>query len=247
MNKSVRIVLVETTHAGNVGGAARAMKNMGFDEMYLVNPCKFRTQDGYARASGANDLMDDAVICEILADALKGCTLVFGTSARARAMQWEDCSLRDAVNSLDDIAEHEKIAFVFGRERSGLTNEELALCHRRVHIPSNPDFSSLNLAAAVQLVTYELSTSLNKERVIERTTNKPEEGGEFAAVDDMDRFYEHLESTLIKLEFLDPENPRLLMRRLRRFYNRSRPSKMELKIFRGILAATMRLSGHDKK
>ena len=247
MNKSVRIVLVETTHAGNVGGAARAMKNMGFGELYLVNPCKFRTQDGYARASGANDLMDEAVVCESLSEALKDCTLVFGTSARARAMKWEDCSLRDAVTSLQGSAKFEKIAFVFGRERSGLTNEELELCHRRVHIPSNPDFSSLNLAAAVQLVTYELSTTLNKQGPIEQTTDRPEEGGEVAAVDEMRRFYEHLESTLIKLEFLDPENPRLLMRRLHRFYNRSRPTKMEVNIFRGILAATDRLSRESKK
>lgn len=247
MNKSVRIVLVETTHAGNVGGAARAMKNMGFGELYLVQPCQFRTHDGYARASGANDLIDSAVVCETLAEALTDCTLVFGTSARARAMQWEDCSLRDAVSSLDVGHEHEKIAFVFGRERSGLTNEELALCHRRVHIPSNPEFSSLNLAAAVQLVTYELSTSINKQGPVERTTEKLEEGGEIAAVDDMDRFYEHLESTLINIEFLDPENPRRLMRRLRRFYNRGRPSKMELSIFRGILAATERFSGKSKK
>lgn len=247
MNKSVRIVLVETTHPGNIGGAARAMKNMGFEEFYLVNPCEFRTHDGYARASGANDLIDNAVVCETLSEALKGCTLVFGTSARARAMQWEDCSLRDAVSTLGSEAEHEKIAFVFGRERSGLTNEELELCHRRVHIPSNPDFSSLNLAAAVQLVTYELSTRLNTQSTINRTTDKPEEGGEAAAVDDMDRFYDHLESTLISVEFLDPENPRLLMRRLRRFYNRSRPTKMELNIFRGILAATERRIGSTKK
>lgn len=247
MNKSVRIVLVETTHAGNVGGAARAMKNMGFDELYLVKPCDFRVHDGYARASGADDLIDNAVVCDTLSDALKGCTLVFGTSARARAMQWEDCSLREAVSSLDSAAEHEKIAFVFGRERSGLTNEELELCHRRLHIPSNPDFSSLNLAAAVQLVTYELSTRLNTQVVLKRTTDKLEEGGEVAAVDDMDRFFDHLESTLISIAFLDPENPRLLMRRLRRFYNRGRPSKMELNIFRGILAATDRRTGGTKK
>jgi len=236
MRRAVRIVLVETTHAGNIGAVARAMKNMGFDELVLVNPCKFRTYDAYARASGANDIIDNATVVESLPDALKECTLVFGTSARTRNMSWEDASLRNAVQSLESESDDEKLAVVFGRERSGLTNEELAYCHRLVYIPTEVEFASLNLAAAVQLVVYELSMFFNVNEI-----RVPENNVPAAAMGDMERFYVHLEETLVELEFLDPDNPRLLMRRLRRFYNRSRPDKEELGMLRGILSAANRL------
>ncbi len=233
MKLSVRIILVSTTHAGNIGGVARALKNMDFSELYLVNPCKYQTYEAYARASGANDIIDNAIVCGSLSEALTGCTLVFGTSARIRTMAREDSSVRQAVDSLNITHEKEKLAIVFGTERSGLSNDELDLCHRLIFIPANPEFSSLNLAAAVQLVVYELRIALDRDSVGFESTDECA-----APVDDMERFYEHLQSTLIQLEFLNPDIPRLLMRRLRRLYNRCRPSKVELNILRGILAAT---------
>ncbi|MCB1757050.1 MAG: RNA methyltransferase [Gammaproteobacteria bacterium] len=233
MKHTVRIVLVNTTHAGNIGATARAMKNMGFAELYLVQPCDYQSHEARARASGADDILDNASVCETLAQALTGCTLVFGTSSRARAMAWEDCTIRQAAESLAGEPPAGRVAFVFGRERSGLTNDELALCHRRVHIPADAAFPSLNLAAAVQLVTYELRMSG------EMPTGLPgSDSPEPAVAEDMERFYTHLQATLEGLAFLDPDNPRLLMRRLRRFYNRSRPDASELRILRGILSAT---------
>ncbi len=244
MNKSVRIVLVGTSHAGNIGASARAMKNMGFSELYLVRPCKFKTYEAYARASGADEIIDNATVCDDLGQALTGCTQVFGTSARSRTMQWEDCDIRQAASSLTRLSQTDKVAFVFGSERSGLSNSELELCHHRVRIPTNPGFSSLNLAAAVQLVTYELSISLGQcdadstdARTDECTKEAP------APAEDMQQFYRHLESTLIDLKFLDPDNPRLLMRRLRRLFLRSKPTRAELNILRGILAAIGKRSG----
>ena len=234
MNQSVRIVLVGTTHAGNIGGAARAMKNMAVGELYLVSPCQFRTYEAYSRASGANDIIDNAIVCETLGEALEGCHLVFGTSARSRTLQSEVTDLRHAAASLCELPEGRKAAVVFGRERSGLTNEELDLCHRRVHIPTNPEFSSLNLAAAVQLSVYEISLALQQVR----SGGKESQTLEPAPVEDMERFYEHLGNNLQATGFLDPENPRLLMRRLRRLFNRAQPDKSELAILRGILAAS---------
>lgn len=246
MKPTIRIVLVNTTHAGNVGGVARAMKNMGLSELYLVQPCKFRTYDSYARASGANDIIDNAVVCDDLASALAGCTYVYGTSARSRSMQWEDCTARQAAEQVSALGSDAHVAIVFGRERSGLTNEELALCHRRVHIPSNPEFSSLNLAAAVQLLAYEMRVALSEDApsVVSETSRREDEP---APADDMERFYGHLESVLIGLEFLDPENPRQLMRRLRKLYQRAHPSRSELSILRGVLSATDKAVGSADK
>lgn len=237
MKPSLRIVLVNTTHAGNVGGVARAMKNMGLSELYLVQPCKFRTYDGYARASGANDIIDSATVCDDLPSALAGCTHVYGTSARSRSLEWEDCTARQCAEQVSELGGEARVAIVFGRERSGLTNEELALCHRRVHIPSNPAFSSLNLAAAVQLLAYEMRVALESETPagpadVVRKEDEP------APADDMERFYGHLESALVGLEFLDPQNPRQLMRRLRKLYQRAHPTRSELAILRGMLTAT---------
>ncbi|HBR95951.1 MAG TPA: tRNA (cytosine(32)/uridine(32)-2'-O)-methyltransferase TrmJ [Gammaproteobacteria bacterium] len=232
MKHAVRIVLVETSHAGNIGATARAMKNMSVEKLCLVRPCKFRTYDAYARSSGANDIIDNATVCNTLQDALVGCTRVYGTSARARSLEWQSVDLRSAATELGEASTREDVAVVFGNERSGLSNEDLALCHRRLHIPTNPSFSSLNVAAAVQLVVYELGQVMGAEDTAEREVAEP-----VAPVDDVERFYTHLQQTLEALEFLDPAKPRQLMRRLRRLYNRARPTSTELSILRGILAA----------
>ncbi|MDO6459456.1 RNA methyltransferase [Granulosicoccaceae sp. 1_MG-2023] len=246
MKPSVRIVLVNTTHAGNVGGVARAMKNMGLAELYLVQPCKFRTYDGYARASGANDIMDNAVVCEDLTEALSGCTHVYGTSARSRTLEWEDCSARECAAQIGALGGSAQVAIVFGRERSGLTNEELALCHHRVYIPTDPSFASLNLAAAVQLLSYEIRMALEGDSPAPAAAAAVRKEDEPAPADAMAHFYTHLESTLVGLGFLDPENPRQLMRRLRKLYQRAHPTRSELAILRGILSLTDKAAAKDR-
>lgn len=155
MSAEIRIVLVNTSHPGNIGGVARAMKNMKFSQLHLVAPKKFPHVEADSRASGATDILENAVVHETLEQAIADCHFVVGTSARGRHIPWPVVDPRE-LSSIVQGAGDKKIAVVFGREDRGLTNEELHLCHHHVHIPSNPDFSSLNLAAAVQVITYEL-------------------------------------------------------------------------------------------
>lgn len=248
IQQQVRIVLVDTSHAGNIGGAARAMKNMGLRRLYLVTPQQFPHADATARASGADDVLAQATVCADLDEALAGCTLVVGASARLRNLS---VPLLDPRQCAEQIVaelgsvEGQQVAILFGREHSGLTNDELGRCHYLLHIPSDPQYSSLNLAAAVQVVSYELRmagmapatagpTSVHNEP---RTT-VPLDGDEpLAPAEDMARFYQHLEQTLVEVGFLDPQNPRIMMRRLRRLFNRARPNIVEMNILRGILTA----------
>lgn len=234
---SITFVLVNTTHAGNIGAAARAMKTMGFASLRLVEPCKYRTAEALARASGADDIVHSAEVFSSLKEAIADCHQVYGTSARSRSLEWTVVSAKDAALQISQTSSSEgKTAVVFGRERSGLTNEELDLCHHRLWIPTNPDFSSLNLGSAVQVVAYELSMALRggAEKPVDRDSTAENAPADSAA---MEHFYGHLEQTLIKTEFLDPENPRLLLRRLRRYFGRSQPSVTELNILRGILTS----------
>ncbi len=239
---NIRVVLVETTHPGNIGAVARAMKNMGLEKLYLVAPRRFPHAEASARASGADDLLSAAVVCETLEASLSGCMLVFGASARLRTIAWPQLDPRQCaqlVSAMDGAAE---VALVFGREHAGLTNEELEQCHYLVHIPTNPEFCSLNLAAAVQVMAYEARVACCSDAPSGRS-NFP--GGQLATADELAGFYCHLEQAIIDIGFLDPDNPRLLMRRLRRLFNRSRLEKMELNILRGILAAAQRKAGRS--
>jgi tRNA/rRNA methyltransferase/tRNA (cytidine32/uridine32-2'-O)-methyltransferase len=228
----IRVVLVQTSHPGNIGAAARAMKTMGLTQLYLVAPSDFPSAEATARASGADDLLARAVVCERLEQALEGCLLVLGTSARRRALQWPELSAREAAPLALDKAGAGPVALVFGRERSGLTNEELDRCRYLVHIPSNPDYNSLNLGSAVQVLAYELRASLPDGKPPVR----PEPGEEPAPADALEDLYGHLEVTLAEIGFLDPDNPRHLMRRLRRLFNRAELSRNEVQILRGILS-----------
>jgi len=232
MRENIRIVLVNTTHPGNIGGAARAMKNMCLDRLYLVQPNGFPSAEATARASGADDVLAKAVVCESLEEALTGCRFVIGTSARSRRLSLPIENPRQSAARLAHEAEQGEVALVFGREHSGLSNEELEKCHYLVHIPTNPDYSSLNLAAAVQVLSYELMMVNPEER-----HQMTEESREVVPVDEMESFYSHLEETLLQLNFLDANHPRKLMRRLRRVYDRARPDKTEMNILRGMLAA----------
>jgi len=234
MNK-IRIVLVNTTHPGNIGAAARAMKNMGLSRLYLVSPLTFPDAEATARASGADDLLANAVVCNTLEEALSGTTMVVGLSARERHLNWPVLDVRDsAVQAISESVEGE-VALIFGRERTGLLNDELDLCHYLVHIPTNPEFSSLNVAAAVQLMSYEL-------RMAQLATDKTvpvevEPERKLADADDIERMFAHQEKVMIRTGFLDPENPRLLRRRLRRLYNRARLELGEVQILRGFFTA----------
>lgn len=236
----MRVVLVDTSHAGNIGAAARAMKNMGLFRLYLVAPKQFPHADATARASGADDVLAQATVCATLDEALVGCSLVMGASARLRNLSVPQLDARQcATKVVDEVTETAGIecALVFGRENSGLTNDELGRCHYLVHIPTNPEYSSLNLAAAVQVLSYELRVATLGEQAKAASVEDVES---LASADDMERFYVHLQQTLETIEFLDPKNPRIMMQRLRRLFNRARPNEVEMNILRGILTAAQR-------
>ncbi len=245
MLQNIRVVLVNTSHPGNIGGAARAMKNMGLTQLVLVDPLDFPSGEAVARASGATDILDGAQVVATLEEALVGCSLVLGTSARDRRIPWPLLDPRECgQTSVQQAAHGAEVALVFGREYAGLTNEELQRCQFHVHIPSNPEFSSLNLAAAVQVLTYEVRMAWlamqglpSKQQKLETTAIL---NAQPVTMDELELFYGHLESTLIEIGFLDPEKPRHLMSRLRRLYGRSGISKLEMNILRGILTETQK-------
>ncbi|MCK4609063.1 MAG: RNA methyltransferase [Gammaproteobacteria bacterium] len=243
MLANTRIVLVGTSHPGNIGAAARAMKNMGLDELYLVEPKFFPHADAVVRASGADDVLEQAQVVATLEDAVADCTCVFGTSARQRALPIPLLNPAEAAEQALEATEEAKIAFVFGRERTGLINEELARCHFHVHIPTVDDFSSLNLAASVQVIAYELYMRQHQHPAGSDSTKKPKQYDKMATAADMAFFYEHLEQTLTDIEFLRPANSNHLMRRLRRFFNRAQPERLEMNILRGILTKMQQAKG----
>jgi tRNA (cytidine32/uridine32-2'-O)-methyltransferase len=232
MSTNIRIVLVETSHPGNIGAAARAMKTMCLTELTLVNPAEFPHPDASARASGAVDVLEQARVVATLDEAISGCALIAGTSARQRGLGPPVLSPRECMERLHAAAAAgQEVALLFGRERTGLTNEELARCHILVNIPSNPDYSSLNIAAAVQVLGYESMLA----RGAVPAAGEPEERP--ATAEEMERLYGHIESAALESGFLDPANPKHLMRRIRRLFNRARPDENEVHILRGLLSA----------
>ncbi|MGM0594562.1 MAG: RNA methyltransferase [Pseudomonadota bacterium] len=234
----IRIVMVETSHPGNIGAAARAMKNMELDALYLVNPVLFPHREAVSRSSGAEDLLERAVLCESLPEALEGCSLVFGASARSlRAIPWPQLDARGCARTAAERGAGGEVAVLFGREDSGLSNEELELCNYLLHIPTNPDYSSLNVAAAIQVVAYELYMA----RIGQWQGTPSNKADAPATAEEVEGFFHHLERTLVAIDFLDPDNPRQLMRRLRRLFNRAGLEKVEVNILRGILTSVGKL------
>lgn len=231
---NVRIVLVGTTHPGNIGAAARAMHTMGLSRLYLVSPKRFPCAEATARASGADDLLAQAEVCTSLPQAIAGCRIVFGLSARSRNISWPFLEARACGALAAAEAATGEAALVFGREHSGLSNTELDHCNYLVHIPTNPEYGSLNLAAAVQVIAYEVRMAamagghLPLKGPIELSP---------ALTDEIEGFFRHLEQALMEIGFLDPSRPRLLMRRLRRLFFRARLDTQEVNILRGILTA----------
>lgn len=239
--QKIKIVLFETSHAGNIGAIARAMKNMGLSQLVLVNPKDFPSQTASARASGAADVLDDAIVCDSLAEALKDCKLVVGASARLRRVSWPQLDVRqtaDKVMSVTDNDSNAQVALLFGREDSGLSNAEMDHCHYLANIPTNPVYSSLNIAAAVQVFAYEclMATDIVTGVAQEQLGYKEE----LASVEQLDGFYEHLFQMLQDIEFLDPAKNALFMRRMRRMFNRTELDIKEVDILRGILSASQR-------
>lgn len=221
------------------------MKNMGLSRLVLVEPRLFPHHEADARASGAGDILAGAQVVATLEDALVGCNLVLGTSARDRRIPWPMLDPRECgTKVVEEAAQGIEIALVFGREDSGLTNDELHRCHFHVHIPSDPEFSSLNLGAAVQVLSYEVRMAWlaaeGKPSKVEKYEATSPRSETLATMDELERFYEHLEQTLVDVEFLDPDKPRHLMARLRRLYGRSSVSRAEMNILRGILTETQK-------
>ncbi|MDD2760495.1 MAG: RNA methyltransferase [Methylomonas sp.] len=232
MLSNFKVVLVETSHPGNIGAVARAMKNMGMDQLRLVSPKLFPHADATARASGADDLLREAKVYGSLHDAIADCQVVLGASARDRTISWPSVTARECAGKWGGAPERLDIALVFGRESSGLKNHELDLCHYLLRIPCNPAYSSLNLAAAVQVVCYELFVASGREHA-----GSVGDRGEdpLATAEQMEAFYLHLYQTMVDIGFLHPERSKSIMRRLRRIFNRIQLDTKELDILRGIL------------
>lgn len=238
MPQHIRMVLVEPSHPGNIGAAARAMRTMCLDTLVLVRPARFPHADARARASGALDVLENARVTDSLDEALKGCTLVAGTSARLRDLGPPVLTPRDCAMRLLQAPATADVALLFGRERTGLSNEEVTRCHFLVHIPGNPKYNSLNLAAAVQVLAYELF--LARDVAAPLTTDG---NSQPATAEEMQGLFSHLESAAVASGFLDPQQPKHLMRRLRHLFNRAQPDQREINILRGLLNALQ----HDKR
>ena len=224
--------MVHTTHPGNIGAVARAMKNMCLSQLCLVKPKIFPSEEAIARSSGAVEILEEATVTQTLEEAVADCQLVVGTSARERAADWPVYSPRECGRVLFNASRQGNVALLMGRESSGLTNEELDLCQYLVHIPSNPDYNSLNVAMAVQVLAYEILMA-SQECLPETIAGEipPLSSGQ------MQNFFEHLQQTLLDIEFLDERQSGKLMRRLKRFFFRAQPDEDEMNILRGILSA----------
>lgn len=222
--------MVETSHPGNIGAVARAMKNMCMSELYLVTPKIFPSADATSRASGADDILASAVLCDSLQEAIADCQIVIGASARSRTIAVPEESPRACAERLSIEAQNKKVAILFGRENSGLKNHELDLCQTLLTIPSNPEYSSLNIAAAVQVICYELLVASSQEAVEPEVKSVP-----LASSAQMESFYEHLYQALNEIGFINPDKSTSIMRRLRRVYHRAALDTKELDILRGIL------------
>ncbi|HGF7547420.1 TPA: tRNA (cytosine(32)/uridine(32)-2'-O)-methyltransferase TrmJ [Vibrio cholerae] len=233
----VKVVLVGTTHSGNIGSAARAMKVMGLSQMVLVDPqCQVDAQ-AIALAAGASEIALNAQIYPTLEAAVADCGLVVGTSARSRTLEWPMLEPRECGEKLISEANQHSVAMVFGRERTGLTNDELQLCHYHVCVPANPEYSSLNLAMAVQLLSYEVRMAYLALQQSSQSSTLQEE---YPRHQELERFYAHLEQVIMQTEFISAQQPGQVMNKLRRMFTRARPEAQEINILRGILTSVQK-------
>lgn len=226
----IAVVLVEPSHPGNIGAVARAMKNMGLSELRLVRPKRFPDPEATARAAGAEELLREARCFDALEEAIAPFELVVGTTARPRTISWPRLTPRELAERLKEAPEARRVALLFGRERSGLTNEELDLCHLWLTIPANPQYPSLNLAQAVQIVAYEIFLAQEGGRSwpLRRQSR-------LATLEESERFLDHLERVMAKVGFLHERKSPALRRRLRRLFRRAQLERVEIDILRGFL------------
>ena len=230
MKSKIKFILFEPSHPGNVGAAARAIKTMGFEKLCLINPIEHPHSEARARSSGALDVLLDAEVFDNLQDAIKGCGLIIGTTARTRRISVPIKNIRETASSIFAEAKQKPVAVIFGPEKSGLINAQVDCCNQLVNIPSIGSYKSLNLAMAVQIVAYEL-------RVASETLPAEIKTRNLASNEDIELFYNHLNQVLLETGFLDPKNPKQLMRRLRTLFNRAQMDENEINIMRGILAS----------
>ena len=233
--QNIRVVLVNTAHPGNIGASARAMKNMGLNQIILVQPKDFPSGVAIGRAASATDILESAVVVDSLQEAVADCGLVICASARSRKIPWPMLDPQQTAQKVVEEMDYTKIALVFGREDSGLSNEELQLGHFHVQIPAEEKYSSLNLAAAVLVICYEIRKVASEKNTHTQGQDTELWDQEFATGDQVEHFYQHLEQVMIDIKFHDPSNPRQLMQRMRRLFGRIRLDVMELNILRGIL------------
>ena len=238
--ENIRVVLSHTSHPGNIGAAARAMKTMGLRHLYLINPYRFPDPQATAMAAGADDILDNAVVCASIDEALHGVAFTVAMTARLRDISIEVKLPREAMPEVLQQASVQPVALLFGTEMSGLTNEEMSKAQVLVNIPTDPDFSSLNLAAAVQVMSYELSVAA-QGFVPQMVEARP------ASHEQMEGYYAHLEKVLFEIGFFTTQNPTRMMQRLRRLYARARPEPEEINILRGMLSVTTEYNARLKK
>lgn len=249
---NIRIVMINTSDSGNVGAAARALKTMGFSRLYLVDPQDYPSGKATARASGASDVLHNAVVTETFEEAVADCQLVVGTSARLRSIPIPVMQPREFTHLLATEPDASEIAIVFGRENSGLNNEELRRCHYHISIPGNPDYSVLNVASAVQLICYELrlalvegvATQVHGDATGEHhmLLSRTEWDAPISSKREMELFFEHMEQTLLDIKFYDPDHPRQILTRVRRLFSRTRLDRLEMNMMRGILARVQQVA-----
>ena len=240
MLSNIRIVLVETFHPGNIGAAARAMKNMGLTDLCLVNPRVFPDDEATSRAAGAKDLLDQAKVVATIEEAIADCQLIVGTSARERSYDLPLQDLETASEQIWNEANEGKVAILFGRETMGLNNKEMLLCNRHLFIEANPEYPVLNVSQAIQLVSYELRRASLKA---DRKTLEP---APYPRQHEMVLFYEHLERVLRRVSFIIPQHEGRVLDKLKRYFNRTRPEKAEMGMLRGILNAVEETLDREK-
>lgn len=234
--ENVTVVLVGTSHPGNIGAAARAMKTMGITRLALVAPEVFPSAEATARASGADDLLYGARVVDTLPEALAGHAVAFATTARPRRLEWPLANPREAAAQVADLSDAGRVALVFGREKSGLSNEELECCQRAIRIPTSETYASLNLAQAVQVVTYELGFLAHAaEATAPRTHTFAAKLERPATTDEVAHLNQHIERVMVGVRFLDPENPKLMRRRLARLAARAELTHSEVQFLRGFM------------
>ena len=233
MLSNVKIILVGTSHSGNIGSAARAMKVMGLSQLILVDPLCEVDEQTLALAAGAADIAQNALIVNTLDEAIADSGLVVGSSARSRTLEWPMLEPRECGEKFAAEGEQYPVALIFGRERTGLTNDELQKCHYHVCIPANPEYSSLNLAMAVQTLAYEVRVAFLERQ--KQTFPAQEEA--YPRHEELEMFYQHLEKVITNTQFISADKPNLVMNKLRRLFSRARPEAQELNILRGILTS----------